>query len=194
MKDNFSLKLIKFFYSRIFGFFLLSMLFSISGCMHYTAHHIAESIEKSTHLPYEEVKSSWKELDEQTGRVVIYIPNRSATEMVFFQTEMSSCDITCDDNKKINLRFNFFHYADLQQGIHTILFNERSSLFNESVGNVIKKSMTVDVKPGEIIYIKIQQSSAGDPVSIVPADIANNDLKELLLQSRDKKNIAFNLL
>lgn len=154
---------------------LVIVLGQLSGCV-----SIVKSAVLSTFPTFETTEQTWPALSNEKGRVVIYWPARTTEELLLFGGTLAAAEVGIDeDESKLGKIGNeTFVFVDLTLGQHKINFIHPGPFFTSN-----KVAISVDVRAGEVIYVKVNQSYTGwdapDPPVIVGAAEARKALTKI---------------
>lgn len=136
--------------------YLLSTLLALSvfltGCMEMVMEMAANSFPT-----YDETIENWPELPPEQGRIVIFTPTKNPV--------FSYCEITVDDVDYRGMIEGTFIFVDMKVGAHAL-----------ACANNNYPSLNLDIRDGEIVYIKKFKSNNGSSPFIViePSDVYEN--------------------
>jgi hypothetical protein len=135
---------------------LLALSVFLTGCMEMVMEMAANSFPT-----YDETVKNWPKLPSQQGRIVIFTPTKNPV--------FSYCEITIDDVDYRGMIEGTFIFVDIKTGPHAL-----------ACANNSYPSLNLNIRDGEIVYIKKYKSINGSSPFIVlnQSDVYEN-LKEV---------------
>ena len=122
----------------------------------------------STYPTFKETETSWPEISEDSGRLVIYWS--TAENKGFGERAIVYGEVTIDTSIPGRIGNQTFIFIDLDVGDHTIEFNRQGPLFS-----TIRDTTSITISQREIVYVEIVDDNY--IYSVAPA-FARESLKE----------------